>query len=187
MSVATPSGDAPFDATADVRRRLRERLDTDGNQPGWEAAWQEGLTPWDTMHENIPQPSLQWVCSGVIDGGLTTGGEPAATAAAAAGTLQPPMSLVPRSGKALVPGCGRGHDPLYLARRGLHCIGVDISATAVEAAHTWLSTQPNTAGDVAAAKERVDFVTADYFAIADGPLAGDSARLAGADLVYDFT
>ena len=43
-------------------------------------------------------------------------------------------ALLPRSGRAAVPGMGRGFDAELLARRGLHVTGVDISETAVEAA-----------------------------------------------------
>lgn len=84
-----------------------------GNQPGWEQAWQEKHTPWEKAIGNVPQPALV----ATIERDERT------------------KHLLPKEGKAVVPGCGRGQDVEYLARRGFTCTGVDISQTAVERAN----------------------------------------------------
>src|SRR5690242_5664581 len=38
----------------------------------------------------------------------------------------------PSGGKILVPGCGRGHDALYLAGKGFEVVGIDFAPSAVE-------------------------------------------------------
>jgi hypothetical protein len=38
-------------------------------------------------------------------------------------------------GRALVPGCGRGHDVIELARRGFDALGVDFARSAIRDAH----------------------------------------------------
>ncbi len=66
------------------------------------------------------------------------------------GTAQPALvelveneaneKLLPRTGKALVPGCGKGYDVVYFARTlGLDATGVEISETAREAAKKFVS------------------------------------------------
>jgi SAM-dependent methyltransferase len=42
----------------------------------------------------------------------------------------------PPRGRVAVPGCGRGHDVRYLARRGYEAVGFDFSPTAVREART---------------------------------------------------
>lgn len=54
------------------------------------------------------------------------------------GAPSPPLvewlSRNPLTGRVLVPGCGLGHDVVFLASLGLDAIGLDISPTAVERA-----------------------------------------------------
>ena len=80
----------------------------DSSQGAWDLVWKAGMTPWD---KGAAQPAL-------------------------VATLDDKQlgALLPRSGRAAVPGMGRGFDAELLARRGLHVTGVDISETAVEAA-----------------------------------------------------
>lgn len=72
-------------------------------------------TPWDAGE---PQPALKHVLgSGNID--------------------------FPRTGRALVTGCGRGYDTTTIASvLGLDTLGVDISPTAVEIARRFVSNSP---------------------------------------------
>ncbi|KAI0683525.1 S-adenosyl-L-methionine-dependent methyltransferase [Earliella scabrosa] len=86
--------------------QVRELIATHREQ-GWDEAWKVGTTPWDA---GTPQPALRHLLeSGRID--------------------------FPRSGRALVPGCGRGYDAITIAQTlGLATLGTDISPTAVEAA-----------------------------------------------------
>lgn len=140
---------------------IRDILSRFGNQNGWEQAWQQNLTPWESDMGNVPQPSLVWACEG---------------------GLESPAQLLPSGGKALVPGCGRGQDPLYLAGLGFSCTGIDISHKAVEEAKKWLKEQPSSP-----AKARVSFVVHDYFSVGDGTVSDDIDVYTEMDLVYDYT
>lgn len=60
------------------------------------------------------------------------------------GAPSPPLSAWVQAhpqlqGRALVPGCGIGHDVVFLAEAGYEAIGVDLSATAV---HRAIATHP---------------------------------------------
>lgn len=70
----------------------------------WESCYLEGTTPWD---KGAPSPPLSWWLQ-EHKGGL--------------------------AGKALVPGCGIGHDVAHLIQHGLDAHGVDLSPTAVDRA-----------------------------------------------------
>ncbi|PWN98932.1 S-adenosyl-L-methionine-dependent methyltransferase [Tilletiopsis washingtonensis] len=138
--------------------KLRSLLNGAHSSQSWDAAWKAGLTPWD---KGAAQPAL-------------------------VATLDDEQlgALLPRSGRAAVPGMGRGFDAELLARRGLHVTGVDISETAVEEARKWLDAQPSDA-----AHERITLRAADWFAMQ--PVADDaeegpttSSRF---DLCYDYT
>ncbi|KAF8741910.1 Thiopurine S-methyltransferase (TPMT), partial [Rhizoctonia solani] len=110
---------------------------------------QEGVTPWDA---GVPQPPLRQVFETNIWSDL--------------GMI--------RSGRALVPGCGRGYDTIYLASQGYHVIGADISATAVSEAQKYLLSQPD------AENINVRFQVLDFFqspSLTEEPF----------DLVYDYT
>ncbi|KAM0747155.1 S-adenosyl-L-methionine-dependent methyltransferase [Meredithblackwellia eburnea MCA 4105] len=102
----------------------------------WEKMWQEQTTPWDASGI---QPALKdlvengWAKVGVDWSDLASGGE----------------------GKALVPGCGRGYDVLYLASKGFQAVGADISATAIAAAREHYASQHSPPPTVTF--EQVDF------------------------------
>ena len=63
---------------------------------------------------------------------------------------------VPTSGRAFVPGCGRGYDLKFLASRGFDAVGLDVSTTAVRAARDYLGSH-----DLAPGSAKV--VKADFF------------------------
>ncbi|PIL27211.1 hypothetical protein GSI_10355 [Ganoderma sinense ZZ0214-1] len=112
---------------------------------GWDFAWKSDVTPWDA---GSFQPALKEI----LDDGIV------------------PSSLIPADGRALVPGCGRGYDAIYIAKAlGLETLGTDISQTAVEAAEAYR----------ASLKEDVDvrFEVSDFFSI-------DGIQF---DLIYDYT
>ncbi|KAI0370258.1 S-adenosyl-L-methionine-dependent methyltransferase [Pilatotrama ljubarskyi] len=121
--------------------RMRELIAENGEK-GWDEAWKAEVTPWDA---GTPQPALQELIeSGSID--------------------------FPRSGRALVPGCGRGYDAIYLANSlGLETTGMDISPTAVEAAGKYKAE--------IGASGNVTFIVEDFFALERETF----------DLVYDYT
>ncbi|KDN50060.1 hypothetical protein RSAG8_01396, partial [Rhizoctonia solani AG-8 WAC10335] len=132
-----------------VRALLAQCKSESQEGEGWDAAWQEGVTPWDT---GMSQPPLQQVFETSIRCELG----------------------IPKSGRALVPGCGRGYDAIYLASQGYSVIGADLSATAVSEARKYLSSQPN------AEHIKVQYQVLDFFkspSLTEEPF----------DLVYDFT
>jgi SAM-dependent methyltransferase len=72
----------------------------------WEKRYSEENTPWDLMG---PTPEFMRLAE---------------------------ESFFPRKGKALVPGGGRGHDAIFLAKKGLEVDLVDFAPSALEAALT---------------------------------------------------
>ncbi|CEL57817.1 putative thiol methyltransferase 2 OS=Arabidopsis thaliana GN=HOL3 PE=1 SV=1 [Rhizoctonia solani AG-1 IB] len=132
-----------------VRTLLAQCKSGSQEQEGWDAAWQEGVTPWDA---GMPQPPLRQVFETSIWSDLG----------------------MPKSGRALVPGCGRGYDAIYLASQGYQVTGVDISATAVNEAQKYLSSHPD------ANNIKVQYQVLDFFqspSLTEEPF----------DLVYDYT
>jgi len=88
------------------REEIQTRLRATVARDGWDAAWKNGLTPWDVGYS---QPPLRDI--------LTSG-----------------KVSFPTQGTALVPGCGTGYDAILIALQlGLHTTGVDISTTALVA------------------------------------------------------
>jgi len=128
-------------------QRLRSLLATD-QSVGWIEAWQEGVTPWD---QGTPQPALTEILkSGEVN--------------------------FPTSGKALVPGCGRGYDAIHIATQlGLETLGVDLSPLAVEKANADLNSHSAIVPAVNVSFKTTDFFT---FSLPDDELF---------DLVYDYT
>ncbi|KAI0700653.1 thiol methyltransferase 1 [Cerioporus squamosus] len=120
--------------------QVRALIQTHKEQ-GWDEAWKVAVTPWDAG--KIQPPLNDLVKSKILD--------------------------VPRGGKALVPGCGRGYDAICIADGlGLETLGTDISPTAVQAAQEYLnSTSPISP---------VRYQVADFFALE-----------VSFDLVYDYT
>lgn len=70
----------------------------------WEERWKDGDTPWD---KGAPAPPLVDLLA------------------------EKPEYF---KGEVIVPGCGRGHDALAIARAGFPAIGLDISSTALKCA-----------------------------------------------------
>ncbi|KZO93223.1 S-adenosyl-L-methionine-dependent methyltransferase [Calocera viscosa TUFC12733] len=130
-------------------QRLREIIKEDGEEVGWEKAWQEGVTPWET-HDRTSD-GVRPLLKEVIESGEFP---------------------VPRTGRAIVPGCGRGFDTVYLGRLGLEAWGIDLSQKAVEAAETFLEEQPSPPSGVI-------FRAADFFKFPVPP--------GGFVLAYDYT
>ncbi|KAJ4485286.1 S-adenosyl-L-methionine-dependent methyltransferase [Lentinula aciculospora] len=115
----------------------------------WDILWKQKVTPWDSGEI---QPPLRQVVEG--------GNVPFA-----------------KGGRALVPGCGRGYDTIYLALAlGTDTIGLDASVTAVEAANELLQSELLNP-DVAS---KIHFEAADFFKY-EVPEDGKF------DLIYDYT
>ncbi|KAJ3768310.1 S-adenosyl-L-methionine-dependent methyltransferase [Lentinula raphanica] len=119
------------------------------NDPkSWDILWKQNITPWDSGE--IQPPLRQVIESGKI-----------------------PFS---KGGRALVPGCGRGYDAIYLASvLGYDTVGLDGSVTAVEAANELLQS-----GSLdSEVTSKTHFEVADFF---EYGVAED-----GFDLIYDYT
>ncbi|OWT37741.1 hypothetical protein J008_00561 [Cryptococcus neoformans] len=117
-----------------------------GDDNAWEERWAQGRTPFD---QSAAHPAFARFLKSDIARDLG----------------------VPKSGKALVPGCGRGYDVHLLASTGLDAIGLDIAPTGVEAAKRWIGSQPSTSG-------KTDVLVQDFFAY-DPPNKFD--------VIYDYT
>ncbi|KAJ3485352.1 hypothetical protein NLI96_g5018 [Meripilus lineatus] len=83
---------------------VRQSIAQHGND-GWDRLWEAGVTPWETGDAQLSLKDL--LESGQID--------------------------FPKSGHALIPGCGRGFDALLIASKlGLDVLAVDISPLAID-------------------------------------------------------
>jgi len=137
-----------------VRNFFKQSQDIPINDK-WDTLWQNNQTPWD---RGGPSPALEEL---LVDKKF------------------PLLPLGPRpSGRALVPGCGRGYDVALLA--GLKgdyqqfdkVIGLDISAKALDEARKIHGT----------GNGNVEFLEGDFFSNTDA-----WATLAPYDVVYDYT
>jgi len=98
----------------------------------WEDAWKIDATPWNAGAVQPPLKELIENNSGGIEW--------------------------PKTGRALVPGCGAGHDVVYLASAlGLRAMGLDASKTAVDKATASIKEKPLPKGE--ATFEVTDFFT----------------------------
>ncbi|KAJ3723807.1 S-adenosyl-L-methionine-dependent methyltransferase [Lentinula raphanica] len=118
----------------------------------WDRLWANGLTPWEAGAVDVQPPLKMVVQSGEIPW--------------------------PKEGKALVPGCGRGFDTIYLASTlgWKTVLGYDISTTAVAAANDFLQSG-NIPPSVSAS---VKFDVVDFFKL---ELPNEEKF----DLIYDYT
>ncbi|QRW05576.1 thiopurine S-methyltransferase [Ceratobasidium sp. AG-Ba] len=129
--------------------RVRELLAQTHGGAGWDAAWKEGATPWDA---GAPQMPLRQVFETNIVADLN----------------------IPKSGRVLVPGCGRGYDAIYFASQGYNVLGADLSPTAINEAKGRVFFLPQSAN------LKIEYQVIDFFqnfAFAEHPF----------DIVYDYT
>ncbi|CCM02748.1 uncharacterized protein FIBRA_04856 [Fibroporia radiculosa] len=128
------------------QERLREIIAQDP-LAGWDQAWQKKVTPWDAGQSQPPLRDL--LASGELN--------------------------LPKSGRALVPGCGRGYDTILIASTlGLETIGLDISPSAVAAANALAESSDLPSGI------KITISTDDFFTFT----TSEEERF---DLVYDYT
>ncbi|EIM88233.1 S-adenosyl-L-methionine-dependent methyltransferase [Stereum hirsutum FP-91666 SS1] len=117
---------------------------------GWEEAWRRGITPWENFDGAQP-PLRDLIVSARVP-------------------FKSP-------GRALVPGCGRGLDAIYIASSlGVDTLGIDISPSAVAAAKAQLSRHPQAIRDPG----KVTFEELDFFKLT----VPEDERF---DIVYDYT
>ncbi|WWC57494.1 uncharacterized protein I303_100026 [Kwoniella dejecticola CBS 10117] len=117
-----------------------------GHDNAWEERWQEGRTGWDQSKSHLSLTSL--LRSSLVD-----------------------QLGIPRSGRALVPGCGTGYDVHTFASIGLDAVGMDLAPIGVEKAKMWLSQQAVTEGTA-------EVVCGDFF---------EYKTEDKYDLIYDYT
>ena len=113
----------------------------------WEDAWQQGRTGWDAGR---PAPALEELLGRAEEVGLGM------------------------RGRALVPGCGAGHDVLALARAGWQVVGLDVAPTAAA------RFEALRAADPLVEQHQAEVVVGDFF---DEEVLGDEAF----DLIWDYT
>jgi len=109
--------------------RLRGILASDP-EGGWDKAWRDSVTPWD-------RGALQAPLQKLVESGRVS---------------------LPTSGRAIVPGCGRGYEVVYIANTlHLDTLGLDLSSAAIHAA------QQNAAKAVTSPKTKLQFIEGDFF------------------------
>ncbi|KAF7433264.1 hypothetical protein PC9H_005214 [Pleurotus ostreatus] len=129
----------------EVMVKLQSLVNNDPHS--WEDAWKAKITPWD-LGEGQP-PLRDILTSGEIE--------------------------FPRSGRALVPGCGRGYDAACIASSlGHDTLAIDIAATAVQEGKDYLASLPPLPAG------KVSYLQGDFFNFQ----VSDEERF---DLIYDFT
>lgn len=120
------------------------------NHTRWTAMWNKGIQPGQIFDKSVTSPLLLKF-------------------------LQ--ENRVP-SGRALVPGCGRGYDVTSLAAPDRHVLGLDIADKAVEAAK---DRRDSLSVDLCSSKANADFQTTSFFEV---DVSDESNRF---DFIYDFT
>ena len=123
--------------------------DTHKSHPRWTAMWESGLQPGDKFDALKPLPALVKM---VEEGSVPTG-------------------------RALVPGCGRGYDVVLLATPERQATGLDIAPLAIAAAEEFYSNLPD---DKKPPRESVSFQTTSFF---DMPEDEDNKF----QFIYDYT
>jgi len=141
-----------FDSVAHIPKfqQLRQIFKAGAAQDqGWEKAWEQDITPWDLGDTQAGLKEL-----------LENNKAP----------------YLPTSGKALVPGCGRGHEAVYIgAKLGIDTVGMDIAPTGIQAANENLKRASLPPG------ANVSFKVDDFFAL---KFENEADKY---DLIFDYT
>lgn len=126
-----------------------DRIELERGHPRWDKMWATGIQPGEKFDALEPLPALVKM---VEEGSVP-------------------------SGRALVPGCGRGYDVVLLASSERHCTGLDISPIAISVAENFFAGLPP---EQKPARESVTFTAASFF---DLPEDSDNKF----NFVYDYT
>ncbi|KAL5383092.1 hypothetical protein DPSP01_006072 [Paraphaeosphaeria sporulosa] len=140
---------------------------------GWSELWEKGESNlWD---RGFPSPALTDIIAERRD-------------------ILSPLNVDGSRKRVLVPGCGKGYDPVMLALHGFDVLGLEISKTAVAVAERYSFEQMQNPswenfakGETKDAGERgtVSFVAGDFFAKDwEARLPDDQKKF---DLIYDYT
>lgn len=168
MSSSSTSSTAPPSEREILRKHFDQPYAAHNNL--WDDLWQKGdFLPWDKGEAG---PALADALAQRTD--LLGGPEVKAEQGAR------------RRKRALVPGCGRGHDVLFLAGQGYDAYGLEISSAAVKACQEAAGTEYSRymKGDVVAATGTYHFVQGDFFKDA---WVEELDAQKGFDLIYDYT
>ncbi|KAL2128460.1 hypothetical protein VTI74DRAFT_9173 [Chaetomium olivicolor] len=168
-----PDTGAPFTPTHLISHFIgRDRKE---QSQGWSELWDTNKTYWD---RGIPSPAL----IDLVESGTNLIPKPSGTGG--------------RKPLALVPGCGKGYDPVMLAFHGYDVYGLEVSPTAVETARKYAreqaadplpynfsnSARPN------AERGQVKFINGDFFARDwEKECCSNGEAFSGFDLIYDYT
>ncbi|KAF8625373.1 hypothetical protein AX15_005414 [Amanita polypyramis BW_CC] len=122
----------------------------DDDPKTWEIPWKLGVTPWNkgTYHPTLRE------------------------------AIEEPGIDFPKGSnkRALVPGCGEGHDVIYLASTlGIHTTGLDISPTALERANNLVESNSNVPEDL------ISYSLDDFFGLKP------QSETEKYDLIHDYT
>jgi len=162
------SPDPSTDPAPDVGRLkatfLGHPLSAHGAQ--WDQLWKESYTPWDRGGPSLALNDLLEEHRKLFP--------------------SPSTSSAPNP-RALVPGCGRGHDVLLLSAFGYDVIGLDVSEASLQEA---AENEKKNGGDamyaarqgITSRRGEVTWMKADFF---DGENA--SLKPGSFDLIYDYT
>ncbi|KAI5462360.1 S-adenosyl-L-methionine-dependent methyltransferase [Mariannaea sp. PMI_226] len=144
----------------------------------WDLAWRESRTPWDNAGPSVALSDLLSQRQDLV---------PPSQAHDHRGLPLRDATGAVEKKKALVPGCGRGHDVLLLSSWGYDVWGLDYSSTAKEQA---IENQKNAeaAGSYKAVhgleKGAIHWVTGDFFGQEWTESIGSDFKF---DLIYDYT
>ncbi|KAF2672937.1 hypothetical protein BT63DRAFT_421133 [Microthyrium microscopicum] len=147
-------------ASQPALQRLKGHFAESGNTPeAWSALWEQDFKPWE---RSTSSPALidALKSHATLQGGLRTNGT---------------------RKKALVPGCGTGHDVIVLADAGYDAVGLDGADLAIEAGVKLAEEHKQELGKNGGSAK---FVKADFFA---SEWEKDADALSGFDLIYDYT
>ncbi|KAK3685456.1 S-adenosyl-L-methionine-dependent methyltransferase [Podospora appendiculata] len=182
--MAQPPPPTVIDKPDEIGRLQATFQDKDFSAHGstWDALWKDAYTPWDRQGPSMALNDVLMAAAQDDD--------PAAAGLFPALHSSHDTTAAAKRPKALVPGCGRGHDVLLLSAFGYDVTGLDTSATALrEAAENARAT-----GDdpvyvprvgIAAAKGSLTWLVADFF---DSAWSSDLvAAEGGYDLIFDYT
>ncbi|KAK1750587.1 S-adenosyl-L-methionine-dependent methyltransferase [Echria macrotheca] len=167
---------SPTDSPAPDANRLKETFTAPfpAHASRWDSLWRESYTPWD---RGGPSLALADFLSDQFSHSMQF-------------SIARPRIPIPRSQgdrkKALVPGCGRGHDVLLLSSFGYDVTGLDVSPASIESAKENEKLHAN--DDVYALREgtpfrgSIDWVVGDFFS--DETLDSSLEKF---DLIFDYT
>lgn len=142
-----------FNMTDNLKRLASHFSDPDDQASRWDELWAGGdFLPWDHAH---PQPALADV--------MSKGHELLGSAVVPADPSDP--SSQGRRKRALVPGCGRGYDVLFLASCGYDAYGLEVSPSAIEACKQYEREHgaEYPARDEKIGRGQVHFILGDFF------------------------